>query len=325
MLGIAGCVPSRGIPGFLEYVEIDTAHFMGNFPESCELHALANPIGGYAPVAGVEWTRIMSRTPLGPHRQHFFQLDNVAGRAYTHVKLTIYPDGGVKRVRIIGRRAESGTILSNTEHARRFSVSAALNGTTAIDESRHLNGNAHFNGSSDDGDDVAYTVVATNSRALPSTINEESHRGVTLIPALPLTPEAFAPFGNVVQAYADVHAAPRGTKITAANQGTALKFHKLAPILSSYPPGSKANANLSVYRCKPLEGIAGAGECVVRVLERHPYTNQAFVPMGGAGSYLVVVAKNGLDDQPDVGTLRAFVASAAQTVVYATAIWRELS
>lgn len=29
-----------GEPGYLEQTELDTAHFMGNFPESCELHAL---------------------------------------------------------------------------------------------------------------------------------------------------------------------------------------------------------------------------------------------------------------------------------------------
>lgn len=298
---------------------------MGNFPESCELHALAHPIGGNAPVADGEWTRIMSRTPLGPHRQHFFQLDNVAGRAYTHIKLVIFPDGGIKRVRIIGKRAESGAVLGIANHSKR--LSAALD-AIAIDGPLHVNGNVYRKGPNDVRGDAECPVIAAGSHALPPVqrpIKGSSYQGVTLIPALPLTPEAFAPFGHVVQAYADVHAAPRGTRITGANQGSAVKFHKLAPILSSYPPSLNASANLSVYRCKPLEGAAAGHECVVGVLERHPYTNQAFVPMGGTGSYLVVVAKNGAGDQPDVGTLRAFIASAAQGVVYNTAVWRELS
>jgi allantoicase len=73
----------------------------------------------------------------------------------------------------------------------------------------------------------------------------------------------------------------------------------------------------------------------LKVLERHPYTNQAFIPMGGGGiqgdealkeagdAYLVVVAHNGADDKPDLSTLRAFVASAGQGITYNTAIWRE--
>jgi allantoicase len=67
-------------------------------------------------------------------------------------------------------------------------------------------------------------------------------------------------------------------------------------------------------------------------MERHPFTNQAFIPMGkglGEGlvdpgsAYLVVVAKNGADGRPDVQTVRAFVANASQGIVYDTAVWRE--
>jgi len=71
----------------------------------------------------------------------------------------------------------------------------------------------------------------------------------------------------------------------------------------------------------------------VRVLERHPYTNQAFIPMGTGASlsdqlletqgraYLVVVATNGDDDKPDLETLRAFVAHTGQGIVYNRGVW----
>ena len=55
-----------------------------------------------------DWTMVLPRTKLGPHRQHQFQLENV-GRPYTHVRVTIYPDGGIKRVRIFGRRVGEGS------------------------------------------------------------------------------------------------------------------------------------------------------------------------------------------------------------------------
>ncbi|KAJ7772538.1 galactose-binding domain-like protein [Mycena maculata] len=279
-----------GAPGALQQVEIDTAHFKGNFPESCEIHALA--ITGdvdWTTTKGEDrpWSLVLPRTKLGPHRQHYFQLENVEGKLYTHVKLTIHPDGGIKRVRIIGTKSQGNTSpLKTKEDAGAAKVPAAV----------------------------------APSRRAPS------------VPVLPLTPEAFAPFGQVIQAYGDHNAAPKGTKITPANQGSASKFHKLSLLASSYPPEAGATAGLSVYRCNPLEGITSDGVVELKVMERHPFTNQAFIPMGRGsgealadpgGAYLVVVAKNAADGRPDLSTVRAFVANASQGIVYDTAVWHQ--
>jgi allantoicase len=87
------CALHSGAPGHLSHVEIDTAHFKGNFPESCELHALRSD--DIVPdAAHADWTPILTRTKLGPHRQHHLQLDGVTDQEFTHVKLTIHPDGG---------------------------------------------------------------------------------------------------------------------------------------------------------------------------------------------------------------------------------------
>ena len=98
---------------------------------------------------------------------------------------------------------------------------------------------------------------------------------------------------------------------------------------SSYPDEAGATAGLSVYRCKPIELSAG-GLWDVKLLERHPATSQAFIPMGaGEGidkpgeRYLVIVAPNSQDDKPDMKGLRAFVASAGQAIMYSTGTWRE--
>jgi len=260
---------------------------MGNFPESCELHATLDANVNI----NSEWTSILTRTKLGADRRHFFQLQNVQDQAYTHVKVTIYPDGGIKRVRIIGRVA--GTL----SHGASTSISGS--------------------------DNVAFIA------SQPSTTVQ-----TTFIPVLPITPEAFKPFGQVIEAYADHSAAPGGTKITSANQGTATKFHKLALVESSYPPQVEATTGLSVYRCKAHEH---ADTWEVKVLERHLFTNQAFIPMGGdaiddgdvlekpGSRYLVVVAKSDADDRPDMSTLTAFVASGAQGIMYNQAVWRECS
>ncbi|KAJ3767438.1 galactose-binding domain-like protein [Lentinula raphanica] len=282
-------------PGILEQVELDTAHFKGNFPESCEIHAVSSASDINWTVERSEnedWTLILPRTRLGPHRQHYFQLENVEGTPFTHIKLTIHPDGGLKRVRILGRRADVGT-------------------AEAVENASEL-------------PELDPVVVITPSNKPMSK---------TIIPVLPLSPEAFAPFGQVIQAYGDPAAAPKGVKITPANAGTASKFHKLALLAASYPENAGATTGLSVYRCQPSKDINENDRTLtLTVLERHSFTNQAFIPMGsGPGEgltdpghrYLVVVAQNGESDRPNLKTLRAFAASTAQGIVYNTGIWHQ--
>ena len=245
-----------------------------------------------------EWTLILPRAPLGPHREHYLQPINVAEMTCTHVKVTIYPDGGIKRVRVVGRRV----VLDNPTASDATDVHVAPSGHSLADG------------------------------AIASKANEASR--ITLVPLLPLTPEAFASYGQVLQAYSDHAAVPKGIRITPANGGTASKFHKLSLLHSTYPESSRATSGISIYRCKPITDVAENGTTPLKVLERHPFTNQAFIPMGrGNGDealgdpsdkYLVVVAKNGSDDKPDIQTLRGFVATAAQGIVYEAGIWREL-
>ncbi|GLB37590.1 putative ureidoglycolate lyase [Lyophyllum shimeji] len=284
-----------GVAGFLECVEVDTAHFKGNFPESCEIHGLYSETSinwGTHKGQDQDWTLILSRTKLGPHRQHYLQLENVEGKVYTHIKLTIYPDGGLQRIRVLGRQSQV-TSTSNS--------GAALLPISGIS-------------------------TPVNEVANPTAAMRRA------VPVLPLTPEAFAPFGKVIQAYSDPTTAPKGTKITSANAGSAMKFHKLSLLQASYPDELGATAGISVYRCQPNQDVRAGGFLEVKVLERHPFTNQAFIPMGQGSreglrdpglSYLIVVAQNGGDGRPDLQTVRAFLASGAQGVVYDTAIWHQ--
>ncbi|KAG6837508.1 hypothetical protein H0H93_008433 [Arthromyces matolae] len=281
-----------GISGILDHIEIDTNHFKGNFPESCEVHGLytITDINWNAAEDQEDWTLILPRTKLGPHRQQYFQLENVEGRLYSHIKVTIFPDGGLQRVRVMGRRC--GEKALNTGSATSLPLRARQ------------------------------TITVANP---PSTSTKR-------VAVLPLTPEGFAPFGKVIQGYTDLHAVPKGTKVTAANAGTARKFHKLSLVESIYPPGAGATTGISVYRCEPCRGSTNDGLLELKVLERHPYTNQAFIPMGSNTGeaienfgmrYLVVVAQNGKNNRPNFDTLRAFVASAAQGIVYDTGIWHQ--
>lgn len=160
---------------------------------------------------------------------------------------------------------------------------------------------------------------------------------VKALRALPLSPEAFAAFGQVIQGYEDLNSVPRNVRVTSANQGSANKFHKISLLESSYPENVQATTGLSVYRCQPIDAKSG-GHWDIKVLERHLHTNQAFIPMGAgspnegdqglketAKGYLVVVAQNGQDDRPDLETMRAFIATSAQGIMYNTGIWRKSS
>jgi allantoicase len=90
-----------GKRGRLRRIEVDTAHFKGNFPESCSLEGCDAPLEAAADPASasVEWKEILPRTPLQAHARHFFEDEIKDAGALTHLRFHIYPDGGVSRLR----------------------------------------------------------------------------------------------------------------------------------------------------------------------------------------------------------------------------------
>lgn len=121
---------------------------------------------------------------------------------------------------------------------------------------------------------------------------------------MPLTAEAFAPFGRVVSAGLVPGAS--------ANQGTAVRFDFCAELTSTR---DGARPNLAVFRA-----VAKSLPFEVVLLERHPCSTQVFIPMVVA-RYLVCVAPTLPDGAPDVAGLRAFVCLPGQGVAYAPGTW----
>jgi len=92
-----------GVPGVIERVEVDTAHFKGNYPGGCSLQAASMPnLGKDAIVTqAMFWDEVLAYEPLTADAIHPFQVASDA--PVTHVKLNTYPDGGISRLRIFGK------------------------------------------------------------------------------------------------------------------------------------------------------------------------------------------------------------------------------
>jgi allantoicase len=100
------CIVRLGVPGVIRGVVVDTSFFRGNFPESCSLDGI-NVSGSPGPEQLADektsWTAILPRSPLKGDAKNEFP---IAGAApMTHLRFSIFPDGGVARLRVHGEPA----------------------------------------------------------------------------------------------------------------------------------------------------------------------------------------------------------------------------
>jgi allantoicase len=90
--------------GFIQRVEVDTAHFKGNYPDTCSLEGCdaRDAVLNDAAISSLSWKEILPRTRLQAHTRHFYEEQLEKAGAITHVRFNIYPDGGVSRLRLYG-------------------------------------------------------------------------------------------------------------------------------------------------------------------------------------------------------------------------------
>ncbi len=91
------CVIRLGVPGVIHGFDVDTTHFTGNYPPRVSIEVCANDTQDM-PEEG--WVEIMPETEIGGDAHHY--LDARDDNVWTHVRLHIYPDGGIARLRIFG-------------------------------------------------------------------------------------------------------------------------------------------------------------------------------------------------------------------------------
>ena len=96
--GYDNAIVKLGLAGEIKGIDIDTTHFTGNYPPAASLeacHCNGNPD------EETDWATLIPSTSLQGDSHHFFTIDN--STCFTHVRLNLYPDGGVARLRIHGR------------------------------------------------------------------------------------------------------------------------------------------------------------------------------------------------------------------------------
>jgi allantoicase len=103
-------IVALGARGIVEAIEIDTAHYKGNFPDSCSLLGGELPKGGDALEAAVTtasmfWPELLAPQKLSADAIHKFAEVKPIG-PLTHIRLNIFPDGGISRLRVWGKLAE---------------------------------------------------------------------------------------------------------------------------------------------------------------------------------------------------------------------------
>ena len=94
---------ARGAPRVLE---VDTNHFKGNFPERCALDVIDAPSARASDlVASDAWRPLLPETRLSADTRHFYSAELLSGAPATHLRLRIFPDGGVSRLRVWGEKS----------------------------------------------------------------------------------------------------------------------------------------------------------------------------------------------------------------------------
>lgn len=118
------CVVKLGLPGSIVGFDIDTSHFTGNYPPATSIEACW--IDG-VPGHNTEWSEIVPATSLKGNAHHFVPVADE--RAWTHLRLNIYPDGGVARLRAYGKVAIDWSLF---DRKQLVDLAAVENGGRAV-------------------------------------------------------------------------------------------------------------------------------------------------------------------------------------------------
>jgi allantoicase len=136
------CIVRLGVPGVVRGAVVDTTHFKGNYPESFSLEGCSAP--AHAPIEALEagsWFELTPRTPLRGDTPNAFAVAR-SWRA-THVRLRIFPDGGVARLRLHGEAIPDPRWLGRPGVEQDVDLAAVENGGVVVAASDTFFGPRH--------------------------------------------------------------------------------------------------------------------------------------------------------------------------------------
>jgi len=125
------CIVRLGAPGIVHGVVVDTSHFKGNFPESCSLEATGAP--AQATLEALEraaWHEVLPRTHLEGDTCNVLPV--ARGWRATHLRLRIFPDGGVARLRVHGEAMAEARWLGRPGTEQDVDLAAVEHGGVVI-------------------------------------------------------------------------------------------------------------------------------------------------------------------------------------------------
>ena len=120
------CVVRLGVPGLVAGFEIDTSHFTGNYPPGAEIEVCRSDEAVPDDEAG--WTKV-TPAPRAERATTASTSPIEHDEPVTHVRLNIFPDGGVARLRVWGRVAKD---WSKVDADARIDLLAMENGGRGI-------------------------------------------------------------------------------------------------------------------------------------------------------------------------------------------------
>ena len=121
------CIIQLATSGKIAGVDIDTNYFLGNHPPHASIEAANISSAEDLDFDKIEWKEILPKSPLQPGSQNFYEIADHS--IYTHLKLHIYPDGGVARLKVYGEVFKDWSTVDASETVN---LAAATNGAKAI-------------------------------------------------------------------------------------------------------------------------------------------------------------------------------------------------
>ncbi len=92
-----------GHTGIVERIEVDTAHFKGNFPDRVSVEAAMFDRDADVVADSDRWQTLLPESKLAMDQIHFFERELQSFGPVSHVRMSIYPDGGISRLRFYGQ------------------------------------------------------------------------------------------------------------------------------------------------------------------------------------------------------------------------------